>query len=208
MRILIVDKSYVFAEGLKSVLSDLPVKPILLSTQVLTDIDKQIKNFLPDILFIDYGDPLIGVLHLKKLRQKFLPVKFIAITEEKNRETFLEAMRSGIDSHLLKCCSKEEILEAVETVKKGKRFYCGQIIQLLEQNTTGDINCQGFSLSAREIEIIRLIAEGYTNKEIADQLCLSIHTVNTHRKNIMQKLGIKNTAGIVIYAVKENIIEH
>ena len=77
---------------------------------------------------------------------------------------------------------------------------------LSEKNEDNNLDCEGISLSEREIEIIKLISDGLTNKEIADKLYLSTHTVNTHRKNIMHKLNIKNTAGIVIYAVKENII--
>ena len=82
------------------------------------------------------------------------------------------------------------------------------VIDILSEHNESEANgCAGISLSEREIEIIKLISDGCTNKEIADQLFLSTHTVNTHRKNIMNKLGIKNTAGIVIYAVKGNIIK-
>lgn len=87
-----------------------------------------------------------------------------------------------------------------------KRFYCGMVINILAENSDNP-DCDGISLSEREIEIIKLISDGLTNKEIADRLYLSTHTINTHRKNIMGKLNIKNTAGIVIYAVKENIID-
>ena len=107
---------------------------------------------------------------------------------------------------MLDDCDKPEILEAIEDTYHGKQFYCGHVIEILAEKANDASDCSGISLSEREIEVIRLISDGLTNKEIADALFLSTHTVNTHRKNIMAKLGLKNTAGIVIYAFKENII--
>ena len=96
---------------------------------------------------------------------------------------------------------------------KGNRFFCGQILETIHKaNIDVDdidcdaLSCEPLSLSEREMEIITLIAEGYTNTQIADMIFLSTHTVNTHRKNIMGKLGVKNTAGIVMYAVKTNLV--
>jgi len=93
----------------------------------------------------------------------------------------------------------------------GNRFFCGQILEIIQaENMDVDgimdarFNCDPIILSPREIEIITLISEGYTNALVAEKLFISTHTVNTHRKNIMAKLGVKNTAGIVMYAIREN----
>src|SRR5690606_35251920 len=96
---------------------------------------------------------------------------------------------------------------------EGKKFFCGQILETI-QRASIDINdidvdalsCEPVSLSEREVQIIKMIAEGLTNAQIAEDLFLSNHTINTHRKNILSKLGIKNTAGIVMYAVKMNLV--
>ena len=96
---------------------------------------------------------------------------------------------------------------------RGNTFFCGQILETI-RDASIDVNdididsfsCEPITLSERETEIITMIAEGLTNIMIADSLCLSNHTINTHRKNIMAKLGVKNTAGIVIYAVKTNLV--
>lgn len=95
----------------------------------------------------------------------------------------------------------------------GNQFFCGQILETIQRANIDveDINLENFScepvvLSERELEIIVKIAEGFTNGQIAELLHLSTHTVNTHRKNIMAKLGVKNTAGIVMYAVKSNLV--
>ena len=116
-------------------------------------------------------------------------------------------------SYVKKDCDLSEIVNAVLETKKGNKFFCGQILETIQkaQIDVNDIDFESFScdaviLSERENEIIILIAEGYTNNKIAELLFLSNNTITNHRKNIMSKLGVKNTAGIVMYAVKTNLV--
>lgn len=206
----IIDKSEVFAEGLKIILKD---HPSIKGVNIIVHPDESFMQSLAAsgqqaLVFIDYSRLDKGLQWIKTLLENNSQIKVIAITEELPANILMNALNSGVDAHLLKCCSKEEIHESIDSVLDNKKFYCGNVIRLLDHFNKSDKleDCEGITLSSREIEIIRLIAQGLTNKEIADKLCLSPHTVHTHRKNIMQKLGIKNTAGIVIYAVKENII--
>jgi DNA-binding NarL/FixJ family response regulator len=107
----------------------------------------------------------------------------------------------------------EKIIDSVKATAKGNKFFCGQILETI-QSASIDIDdldfdsftCEPVVISERENEIIKLIAEGQTNTQIAELLFLSNHTINTHRKNILSKLGVKNTAGIVMYAVKTNLV--
>ena len=116
-------------------------------------------------------------------------------------------------SYVKKDCELSEIVNAVNETSRGNKFFCGQILETI-QKAEIDVNdldfdsfsCEAVVLSQRENEIIKLVAEGNTNGKIAELLFLSNHTINTHRKNIMAKLGVKNTAGIVMYAVKMNIV--
>jgi DNA-binding NarL/FixJ family response regulator len=156
---------------------------------------------------IDFSYEAFGLEALKKIKELYKSAKVLAITPSLSKQTIHKSLKNGVDSYLLDDCDKQEILEAVEDTHNGKQFYCGMVINILAESNEENPDCEGISLSEREIEIIKLISDGLTNKEIADKLYLSTHTVNTHRKNIMQKLNIKNTAGIVIYAVKENIID-
>jgi DNA-binding NarL/FixJ family response regulator len=101
----------------------------------------------------------------------------------------------------------------VRETAAGGRFFCGQILNTIRKESIDvndleltEFNCEAVSITERELEIITLIAEGYTNVEIAEKLFLSPHTVNTHRKNILQKLGVNNTAAIVMYAVKTQLV--
>ncbi|MNE35051.1 Response regulator protein VraR [compost metagenome] len=116
-------------------------------------------------------------------------------------------------SYIKKDCDSQEIIDSIRETWRGNKFFCGQILETI-RDAAIDVNdidfdsfsCEPIMLSERETEIITMIAEGLTNVMIADSLCLSNHTINTHRKNIMAKLGVKNTAGIVIYAVKTNLV--
>ena len=110
-------------------------------------------------------------------------------------------------------CDRVEIMDAINSTLKGEAFFCGKILnevipadEAAEDNTQLAFSCNGIKISAREAEIIALVAEGFTNKQIAEHLFLSTHTVITHRKNIMNKLGLNNTAGLVLFAIRQNII--
>jgi DNA-binding NarL/FixJ family response regulator len=125
-------------------------------------------------------------------------------------------LENGVTSYLMMDCDKEEITEAIYKTAKGERFLCGQVVEVLisgnKKSDTHDNNCPlytycgGINISEREMEIIKCVAEGHSNQEIAEKLFISVHTVTTHRKNIMNKLGINNTAGLVMYAVREQLI--
>jgi DNA-binding NarL/FixJ family response regulator len=107
----------------------------------------------------------------------------------------------------------EEVLEAIDETSAGGTFFCGQILAAIEAESipvddleSADASCDPIVLSNREIEVLTLISEGLTNVQIANKLFLSSHTVNTHRKNIMQKLRVNNTAAMVMYAVKSGFV--
>lgn len=206
--ILIANNNQIAGEGLKTILQSKLGNRVLGIVNSMDDLLKQSKRYFPDIIVIDYSNDSFGVDAIKEIKKIYKDTKVLAITDVLPKETIYTALKSGVDSYLLSDCDKPEIMEAIDDTKENKQFYCGAVIDILGDKDDEDaLGCAGVSLSEREIEIIKLISDGSTNKEIADQLFLSTHTVNTHRKNIMNKLGIKNTAGIVIYAVKENIIK-
>lgn len=207
--ILIANNNPIVAEGLKTILQSQIRNRVLGVVSSYKELETQSSRYFPDIVVIDYSVASFGVETIKKIKSIYKTTKILAITPNLPKETVHKSLQFGVDSYLLDDCDKQEILEAIEDTKNGKQFYCGMVIDILsERNLSENKGCEGISLSEREIEVIKLISDGLTNKEIADALFLSTHTVNTHRKNIMHKLNIKNTAGIVIYAVKENIINN
>ena len=140
-------------------------------------------------------------------------IKIVAITPEQNPAIIIDALKSGVVSYIKKDCDIPEILASVRETAGGNKFFCGQILDSIRRASIDvehldleNFSCEPVLLSERELEIIKFIAEGNTNAQIAELLCLSPHTITTHRKNIMAKLGTKNTAGIVMYAVKSNLV--
>ena len=172
-----------------------------------------IESFGEAVVLIDYSATGFDISVIPKILNSNKNVRFVALTPEQSAQTLVDALRSGVTSYVKKDCELSEIINSLEETFNGNKFFCGQILETI-QRANIDVNdidfdsftCEPVVLSDRENEIIKLIAEGNTNPQIADQLFLSSHTVNTHRKNIMAKLGVKNTAGIVMYAVKTNLV--
>lgn len=163
----------------------------------------------PDLIIIDYTSANFSLDNIAQIIKKSPKIKLLAITELQASGIIGKGLKMGISSHLLSDCDQNEIVEAIYKTALGEKFLCGKIATVIldeKQDNISVYSCQGMNISDREMEIIALIAEGNSNKEIADKLFLSTHTVTTHRKNIMNKLGVNNTAGLVLFAVRENLI--
>lgn len=209
INLLLADSNELTRVGLRTVFKDAAFQIIGEATNTEELID-QIRSFKPDVVLIDYtsdGFTIDAVPNGKLVNSN---VKFVGITPLQDAQTLVHAIKSGVTSYIKKDCSLEEIKNAVVETANNNTFFCGTILETIREEGINvesieevDFSCDPVVLSDREIEIITLIAEGLTNAAISEKLFLSKHTVNTHRKNIMSKLGVKNTAGIVMYAVKE-----
>ena len=213
MSIIIADSNDLSRVGLRSILSSQTAIPIVGEARDANELENQLSSFDVSMVLIDYTSPGFNIDIISKQNSSKKKYKFIAITPEQSAQTLVDALRSGIMSYVKKDCDLSEIVNAVLETQKGNKFFCGQILETIQkaQINVNDLDfdsftCEAVILSERENEIIVLIAEGYTNNQIAEQLFLSNHTITTHRKNIMSKLGVKNTAGIVMYAVKTNLV--
>lgn len=216
IKVLVADKNFLSRVGLELLVGEL--KGFDLVPSVCGDQDDLVNQLLlskPKLLITDFLSLGISIEELKTLAKKYNRTKFLVITEMLGKKDLNRILDSDITSYLLKDCDKIEILEAINSTIKGEKFVCGKIIafltaaaEILPSNSfIKSLGCDGVPVTEREIDIIRGIAEGLSNKLIADKLKLSTHTVNTHRKNIMAKLGVNNTAGIVMFAVKNQLLE-
>lgn len=216
IKVLVGDKNFLSRIGLELLVGEL--KGFELVPSVCGDkhdLIHQLQLSKPNLLIADFSSLGISITELNLLIKKFNRTRFLVITEALSKVEFSQILESGVYGYLLKECEKIEILEAINSVIKGEKFVCGKIVSVISAASEIQINnsfikslaCDGFPVTDREIDIIRCIAEGLSNKLIADKLKLSTHTVNTHRKNIMSKLGVNNTAGIVMFAVKNQLLE-
>jgi DNA-binding NarL/FixJ family response regulator len=172
-----------------------------------------IKSFQPDVILIDFAAKDFSIDVFGKAFRINSKLKFVAITGEQSGVTIVNALRAGVTSYIKKDCDINEIVDSIRETANGGKFFCGQILDTIRREAIelndleiAEFSCEPVVISERELEVIKYIAEGYTNNEIAEKLFLSPHTVNTHRKNIMQKLGVNNTAAIVMYAVKSQLV--
>ena len=139
--------------------------------------------------------------------KEYQDTKILMLTQHESKEYVLQVMKAGADGYLLKNSGKEEITTAIRKVMSGERYFTWDVtLSLLNNKNTESTIQLDDHLTGRELEILKLIAEGFTNKEIGEQLFISHRTVDTHRTNMMRKLGVNNLAGLINYAIKHNII--
>lgn len=213
--VLIADNNYLSRLGLYTLLSSSANFEVdYTEDDNFDNLLSSIKKNKPGILVLDFQSLNINSKKISTITKTFKRLQVLAITDYMNRTDMQSALDSGVRSYLLKECDKEEIIEALHATHNGERFLCGKVAYFLANSKDLEtmrpelerVSCQGLGITDRELDIIRLISEGLSNKLIADKLELSTHTVNTHRKNIMSKLSIPNTAGIVMFAVKNNLL--
>jgi DNA-binding NarL/FixJ family response regulator len=170
----------------------------------------KLKAYYIDILLLDIQMPKLNGMETAKLVfQKYPETKIISLSMHNERLFIQKMFESGAKGYLLKSCNKEELLSAIRKIHEGGTHFSDETTLALLQKD-GDRRANKIveeQLSKREREILMLIAREENNQSIAEQLHISIHTVNTHRKNLLFKLGVKNTAGLVRYAIMKNMLE-
>ena len=130
----------------------------------------------------------------------------LVLTSKTERSYILNLMELGVNL-LLKNCTKNDLLEALSAIGNNQKYLCREAIEVLLNERQASVKNSNIHLTKKELEVIQLLAQGLTTKDIAARLFLSIHTVNTHRKNILNKLCINNTSELIMYAVKAGIID-
>lgn len=213
MKLILADSNEIMRIGLRTLLQTVGNLQIVGEARSSEELIELVKSFDVNLVLLDYTAKGFSIDVIPQALQQQNELNIIAITPEQSAPTLVHALRSGVKSYVKKDCDTQEIIDSVKETGRGNKFFCGQILETIRDASINvddididALSCEPVSLSERENEIITLIAEGLTNQQIADQLFLSNHTINTHRKNIMSKLGVKNTAGIVMYAVKTNLV--
>ncbi|MDB9964449.1 response regulator transcription factor [Vicingaceae bacterium] len=141
-----------------------------------------------------------------KLREKYPENKVLIISDLHSPQNVLQILEKGVQGYLTRQCDEAEITHAIFAIAKGEKFYCNKVIDIALNKEFDPENCEPTSLTERENEITALIASGFTNKEIGVKLYLSHHTIHTHRKNILKKLGIKSASELTVYAMSVGLI--
>ena len=198
INVIIADDHAIIRDGLKAMLAGAAGIEIVGCAGNGKQAIDMLEGSGADVILMDISMPLMnGIEATKIITEKYPAVKVIALTIHEQIDQVRYMLNAGVHGYVLKDAAKEELIQAILAVSKGKKYYSEKIMEKLSSlNTSGNKPL----LTEREKEILKLIAEEYTNQQIADKLFLSVRTVDTHRRNLFQKLGVKNTAGLVKYA--------
>jgi len=207
MKILVADDHQMFTDGISYLIKEngWQVTGIVNNGQQLLQMLK--KNEMPDIVILDIEMPEVdGVQAAKIIKKEYPGLKILVLSMHDENEFVRQMLNIGVEGYILKDSGKKVLVEAIKTMENGEKYYGKKVTEtFLSSFSAGKKRSD--DLSRREIDIISLIADEKTTGEIADQLFLSKYTVETHRKNILLKLGIKNSAGLIRYAMKNGLIE-
>ena len=162
-----------------------------------------------DLLVIDpCAQEHFSVETIHRLKGRYPKLKTLIISDIQAPQSVLRILEKGVQGYLTRQCDEAEITHAIFAIAKGEKFYCNKVIDIIlnKSLTAEEENCDPTTLTERETEVTTLIAKGHTNKEIGKKLHLSHHTVHTHRRNILKKLGVKSVSELTVYAMNVGLL--
>jgi DNA-binding NarL/FixJ family response regulator len=211
-RILIVEDHKILREGLRSLLSSHQEFDIVGDAPDGREAIRSTEQLRPHLILMDLSMPRMdGIVAIKEIKKHWPKIKILALTVHKTDEYILATFEAGADGYLLKEATHTELINAIQVILRGGRYLCpgisGKIIEgYLEGRKTTKPQSSWETLTRREREILKLIGEGYKNKEIAGQLFISIKTVEKHRSNLMEKLKLHTSSALTAYAIKKGLV--
>jgi DNA-binding NarL/FixJ family response regulator len=215
VKVLLVDDHAILREGISSILNHVEDVEVVGGLSSGEDAVNNFAKYKPDVILMDIlMGGMTGLEATHFIKQQDSKVKIIIISSEIKKEYVSAGIKMGIDGYLPKDVQKDILIEAIRAVMQDKKYFNEAITNLVFEDFYKD-QAQGpkkrerklaVGLTNRENEVLELIASGKSNQEVAEALFISIKTVETHKSNILEKLGLKNTAELVKYAIKNNII--
>jgi len=212
IRLAIADDHKIFRNGLKATLEDCADFDLLIEASNGKQLIGMLTDHTPDVILMDIKMPeMDGIQTTTAVKQKYKDVKVLALSMFNEDKYIVDMMKAGASGYLLKNAEPEEIIEAIQTVYH-KDYYFNEhlsitLIKQLAGNNTGGGPSQSLAdFNEREIEVLRLVCQEYSNQEIADKICLSVRTVEGYRARLFEKTRSKNLVGLVIFAIKTGII--
>lgn len=209
-----VDDHQLVRDGIRALLKDEPGFVIVGEASCEQELMNVLSQITPDVILMDISLPGKSGVEICKLLTETKPdIKIIVLSMYMNEDFILNAIKAGAKGYLPKNTTKEELISAIETVNSGKEYFNKEVSEIMIKSYMSNVKKDETqkqsteTLTGREEEILKLFAEGLTNKEIADKLFISIRTVESHKTHIMQKLELKSTVELIKYALKNKLIE-
>jgi len=211
-RIVIAEDHTILREGLRALLSSQENLEVVGEAEDGREAIRQAEKLTPDLILMDLSMPKMnGIEAIREIRRRVPETRILALTVHKAEEFILEVLQSGADGYIPKDASSNELMMAIKSILMGKRYLSPSVSNVviegyLESRRTSESITPWGKLTKREREILKLIAEGYKNKDIADYLCISVKTVEKHRANLMKKLDLHSAAALTAYAMERGLV--
>ncbi len=208
IKILLADDHQLVRKGFRALLEELDYVEVVGEAangqEVIGLLRRGVKT---DVALLDYEMPVLnGLETLDQIKRDFFGVKVILLTMLNQRELIQGAVEKGVNGFLFKNASLDELSEAIRRVSKGENYFSSEVTLTLLKTAQNPDHTLLRQLTEREIEVLRLVAQGFSSTEIGAQLFISPRTVDTHRNNLIQKLGVNGIAGLVQFAIKNKLV--
>ncbi len=208
--VAITDDHVMVVEGLKAMLNQVEDIRIINAFHSVNDTIKGLSTAIPDVLLLDINLPDGNGIHLcKQLKDNYKDLKIIALSNYEDISFIKQIIKNGANGYLLKNTNKSELIDAIKAVHSNHLFLPEKLQRMLLNDSLGKPTNSAFfipSLTRREKEVLALIVKEHTTEEIAEKLFITSKTVEAHRSNLIQKLGVKNVAGLVRVALEKGLI--
>lgn len=212
IRVLLAEDHTIVRKGLRSLLDDEADIQVIGEAEDGRQAVEEVERLLPDVVLMDITMPgLNGLEAARRIKKRFPEVKVVVLTMHANEEYIFQVLRAGASGYLVKQAAPAELVWAIQAVHRGDSFLSPSISRKVIEDYTRraeatEVRDSFDRLTGREREVLQLIAEGHTNREIAELLHLSAKTVETHRAHLMGKLDIHNVAELTQYAIRRGVI--
>jgi DNA-binding NarL/FixJ family response regulator len=211
-KIVIAEDHTILREGLRALISAEPDFDVVAEAEDGREAIRRVEHFAPDLILMDLSMPrMTGLDAVKELKKRFPETKVLVLTVHKSEEYILATLNAGADGYALKDSTKNELIMAIRNVLEGKAFLSPGISEkviegYLDGRKTLKSRSSWDTLTQREREILKMIAEGYKNKEISEYLCISLKTVEKHRANLMKKLDLHSASALTAFAIEKGLV--
>ena len=206
IRIVLSDFQFLTREGMVHMLEKEELFELVDVVEGSEELRESLVSKSPHVLILDYESNHSDLYELLREIAAQDVTQVLIITNHDNKREIQELLDMGIKGIVTKGCSKMEIVNAIQSIALGNRFFCNRILEkVITQPASENVTCEPANLSSREYEVLQLITEGKKTVEIADILNVSIHTINSHRKNILRKLNLKSPTELIVYAIEQGL---
>lgn len=205
--VLLADFQYLTRQGMASLIKAMPGFDLVKAIESPEFLIPSVERVKPQLIVIDISDKDRELIPKLRIIKEQSDCHFLVISNSQTKGSIQQLLAMGIKGILTKNCSEEEIINGLRAVAQGNRFFCNNILELVVERPNEPDDCEPTNLSAREYEVLEWITKGKSTAQIADQLHLSVHTINSHRKNILRKLKMNSPAELIVYAIESGIVK-